>query len=206
MPNSILNDVIFYLRKNSIDEQELFNNTTYNEDIFGNVEEAKQWWAKVKTNTTGEYKEKLGEYKEKIIKNLEYDNLEYDEDNNYFKNLIKLIDIQRIIGTIRLGTSMTDSSVIYTALANKKSTIPLTSTVKTFVYNDEYKKILKNKEQSPSMPSVGKELISTGGLNRNKYFKKQTRRKYQKKTRKTTKLKGYKSRKTRKSKKNGKKN
>ena len=201
MPNSILNDVIFYLRKNSIDEQELFNNTTYNEDIFGNVEEAKQWWEKVKTNTTGEYKEKLGEYKEKIIKNLEY-----DEDNNYFKNLIKLIDIQRIIGTIRLGTSMTDSSVIYTALANKKSTIPLTSTVKTFVYNDEYKKILKNKEQPPSTTSVGKELISTGGLNLNKFLKQRTRRKIMKKTRKTRKTRKIQINIQKKSKKSGKKN
>ena len=158
-PNSILSDMISYLKTDSVDEQEIFNNSTYNEDIFGTVIAAKTWWEKTKTRTNEEYKEILGEYKEKIIKNLEY-----EEDNNYFKNLIKLIDIQRIIGTIRLDTSITDANDIYTSLANKQSTIPLTSNLKPFVYNEEYKKMWKNKE-----------VPSTGGLNINKFFKKQTR-------------------------------
>ena len=158
-PTSILSDMIFHLKTDSIDEQELFNNSTYNEDIFGTVSAAETWWEKMKTRTNEEYKAILGEYKEKILKNLEY-----EEDNNYFKNLIKLIDIQRIIGTIRLGTAITDADGIYTSLANKQSTLPLTSNVKPFVYNEEYKKMWKNKE-----------VTSTGGLNRNKFYKKQHR-------------------------------
>ena len=75
-----------------------------------------------------------------------------------------------MIGTIRLGTSITDAHGIYTSLTNKQSTIPLTSNVTPFVYNEEYKKMWKNKE-----------LTSTGGLNRNKFLKKQTRKKNQKK-------------------------
>jgi len=160
-PNSILSDMISYFKTDSVDEQEIFNNSTYNQDIFGNVIAAETWWDKTKTRTNEEYKEILREYKEKIIKNLEYE----EEDNNYFKNLIKLIDIQRIIGTIRLGTTITDADEIYTSLSNKQSTIPLTSNVKPFVYNEEYKKMWKNKE-----------VTSTGGLNRNKFFKKQTRK------------------------------
>jgi hypothetical protein len=151
--------MIFHLKTDSIDEQELFNNSTYNEDIFGTVSAAETWWEKMKTRTNAEYKAILGEYKEKILKNLEY-----EEDNNYFKNLIKLIDIQRIIGTIRLGTAITDADGIYTSLANKQSTLPLTSNVKPFVYNEEYKKMWKKKE-----------VISSGGLNRNKFYKKQHR-------------------------------
>jgi hypothetical protein len=159
-PTSILSDMISYLKTDSVDEQEIFNNSTYNQDIFGNVSAAETWWEKTKTRTNEEYKTILGEYKEKILKNLEY-----EEDNNYFKNLIKLIDLQRIIGTIRLGTTITDADGIYTSLANKQSTIPLTSNVKPFVYNEEYKKMWKNKE-----------VTSTGGLNRNKILKKQTRK------------------------------
>jgi len=120
----------------------------------------------MKTRTNEEYKAILGEYKEKILKNLEY-----EEDNNYFKNLIKLIDIQRIIGTIRLGTAITDADGIYTSLANKQSTLPLTSNVKPFVYNEEYKKMWKKKE-----------VTSTGGLNRNKFYKKQYRAQHSSRT------------------------
>jgi hypothetical protein len=168
-PNSILIDMISYFKTDSVDEQEIFNNSTYNQDIFGTLTASKTWWEKTKTRTNEEYKKMLIEYKEKILKNLEY-----EEDNNYFKNLIKLIDIQRIIGTIRLGTTITDADLIYRTLANPESTIPLTSNVKSFVYNEEYKKMWKNKE-----------VTSTGGLNRNKFFKKhtrkQTRKQFQKK-------------------------
>ena len=164
-PTSILSDMISYFKTDSVDEQEIFNNSTYNQDIFGTVTAAETWWEKTKTSTNEEYKATLGEYKEKIIKNLEY-----EKDNNYFKNLIKLIDIQRIIGTIRLGTAIIDANEIYKSLANKQSTIPLTSNIKPFSYNEEYKKMWKNKE-----------VTSTGGLNINKFFKKQTRKRVQKK-------------------------
>ena len=170
--------MISYFKTDTVDEQQIFNNSTYNQDIFGTVSAAETWWEKTKTQTNEEYKTILGEYKEKILKNLEY-----EEDNNYFKNLIKLIDIQRIIGTIRLGTPITDADGIYTSLANKQSTIPLTSNVKPFVYNEEYKKMWKNKE-----------VTSTGGLNRNKILKKQTR----KQTRKQIQKKRLKNKKTKK--------
>jgi hypothetical protein len=193
-PNSILSDIISYFKIDSVDEQEIFNNSTYNQDIFGTVDAAKTWWEKTKTRTNEEYKEILREYKEKIIKNLEYEG-----DNNYFKNLIKLIDIQRIIGTIRIGTTITDYGNIDTALADKQSTIPLTSNINPFVYNEEYKKMWKTTvpvQQPvpvPVQPNTevfefeGKKYSETtvGGLKRKR--NKQTKKQHKKQNKKTKK-------------------
>ena len=193
-PNSILSDIISYFKIDSVDEQEIFNNSTYNQDIFGTVDAAKTWWEKTKTRTNEEYKEILREYKEKIIKNLEYEG-----DNNYFKNLIKLIDIQRIIGTIRIGTTITDYGNIDTALADKQSTIPLTSNINPFVYNEEYKKMWKTTVpvQQPVPVTVqpntevfeikGKKYSETtvGGLKRKR--NKQTKKQHKKQNKKTKK-------------------
>ena len=143
--DSILSDMVLNL--SSIDETEIFNNSTYNKDIFGDNVVADQWWADVNTEITNKYNAQLALYKEKINACLEPD----IENTNYFTDLIKMIDVQRMIGTIRINSTLTDVQYIRDKLFAKESNIPANS--KRFIYNGDYKKIFK-KGNSALMAAV----------------------------------------------------
>ena len=143
--DSILSDMVLNL--SSIDETEIFNNSTYNKDIFGDDVVADQWWADVNTEITNKYNAQLALYKEKINACLEPD----IENTNYFTDLIKMIDVQRMIGTIRINSTLTDVQYIRGKLFAKESNIPANS--KRFIYNGDYKKIFK-KGSSALMSAV----------------------------------------------------
>ena len=240
---NILSDMVLNL--DSIDETEIFNNSTYNKDIFGGKrgekrvgesylqrhrrelkekatekkrgndapapapafdadKEAKDWWAKVNTQKIIQYNAQLEIFRQKIIDNLALDT----ENKNYFNDLIKMIDIQRMIGSIKRNGQLTD--IPYDILFTDVSTIPTTSNVNGFIYNEDYKKIFKPKEddrrlmeatpqQAIDIKPATVEKIATSDMSmpdednsqKKNGGKKQTRKKKLKKFKKTNKRKNY---------------
>ena len=173
--DSILPDMV--LKFDSIDETEIFNNSTYNKDIFGSGsgsnDRAKTWWNKENTRKNIKYNEQLELFREKIINDL----LENKGETNYFKDLIKMVDIQRMIGSIKNKFVFQDMDILY--LYDKKlSTIP---TNNNFIYNEDYKKIFKPDVTPLTEPTTT--TTTNGGLNRQKKRsgKPQTRKKKGKK-------------------------
>ena len=157
---NILVDIIDNFKKENLVEEEIYLNKTYNEIIFGGSEQASEWWKNEQQKMNSIYKEKNEKYKEKIIRNLEYE----DDNNNYFKNLIKSVEIQRMIGTIR-NYSFVDFpySTIY-ALRQSKESIPLTySKDKPFIYNESYLKIFiesPREAEKPPLPPSKKQFVT----------------------------------------------
>jgi hypothetical protein len=183
--DSILPDMV--LKFDSIDETEIFNNSTYNKDIFGSSpgsnERAKTWWNEENKKKNIKYNEQIELFREQIINDL----LENKGEKNYFKDLIKMVDIQRMIGSIKYEFVFQEMDILY----NKLSTIP---TNNNFIYNEDYKKIFKPDVMPLTEPTTT--TTTNGGLNRQKKGsgKPQTRKKKGKKIKqikKTRKRKNY---------------
>ena len=172
--NTILEDLIIHVKNNTINEEEVFNNTSYKQDIFGTDEKADQWWKGLQEQMNTEYKLRLEEYRERII-----NNIERDSGNNYFKNLLKTVEIQRMIGTIRLA-SLDYKQDIIDALINKKATNMPLNYMKVFDYNASYKKMWK-----PT--SGGKTYKKRQSRHKKTYKKRQSRQSRQSRHKKTQK-------------------
>ena len=163
---NILVDIINNFKRGYIVEEEIYLNKTYNEIIFGGSQQATEWWKNEQQKMNSVYKAKNEIYKDKIIQNLEYE----DDNNNYFKNLIKSVEIQRMIGTIRnYSFSELPYDTIY-ALKKSKESIPLTySNDKPFVYNESYLKIFieaPREAEQPPLPPIKRKFVTKGQLDR----------------------------------------